>query len=594
MPEQAELWKNGGRQVRQSPGSKRKKKIKKSCIAYNTVSPHRLARTYRGTYNSPMRLGIVQINPQVGAIDQNLRAMLSYIDKARRSGCELVVFPELSLCGYFPLDLLWRSGFLAQSAEALQQIVRASRQLGIIVGGVSYRTRREGENLRDPSSVTDGAGYELRNTAFLAADGALIGEEVKLYLPSFDVFSEPRYFTPGEGAEVFDFREQKLGVSICEDLWVDEGPTDVQASLGADLIVNISASPFFAGKAAIRRRLAAKRSQENEVTLVYVNRVGGQDDIVYDGGSFITGAEGTLLFQAPYFQEGLFVVDLKSLKPIPTPNEDNITLIRDAIVLGIRDYVKKNGFSRVIIGLSGGIDSSLLAVLATEALGPDAVAGVSLPSAITAPENRQDAREIARRLSIEFLEIPIENVVTAHRKALPRKPEGVVDENLQARTRGTLLMALANERNALVLAPGNKSEIAMGYNTLYGDTVGALAPLADLYKTEVYELAETMGDRIPQRIKEKLPTAELRPGQRDEDDLPPYAVLDPLLRELIEKNASHDALIEQGFPKETVDEVLTRYYRSEYKRQQLPPGIKVSPKAFGSGRRMPITHSYRN
>jgi NAD+ synthase (glutamine-hydrolysing) len=556
--------------------------------------PLRLERIPIGSYNAVMRLGIVQFNPHVGAVDKNLTAILAYIDQARTEGCDLVIFPELSLCGYCPLDLLWRSGFLRQVEDALKEIIQASTGLGVIVGSVSRDTQREGANLVDRSSLADGAGFVLRNSAFFIADGALAGKEHKLHLPAFDVYSEPRYFTPGEGAQVFPFKGKQIGINICEDLWIDDGPTDLQANLGAEWIINISASPFYVGKGEIRRSLGRRRATENGIALVYVNRVGGQDDIVYDGGSFITAPTGDLLFQAPYFAEDLYVVDLDKLRPVPEPDEKKLVLIQNAIRLGIRDYVRKNGFSRVIVGLSGGIDSALLAALAVEALGPEAVTGVSLPSAITAPENREDAKEIALRLSIEFLEIPVEEVVTAHRDALPRQPEGIVDENLQARTRGTLLMALANQRNALVLASGNKSEIAMGYNTLYGDTVGALAPLADLYKTEVYELAEAMGDRIPNRVKEKPPTAELRPGQRDEDDLPPYAVLDPLLKELIEENASREELIDRGFPEETVDEVLSRYYRSEYKRGQLPPEIKVSSKAFGSGRRIPITHGYRD
>ena len=541
-----------------------------------------------------MRLGIVQLNPRVGAIDENLSKILSYIAEARAEGCDLVLFPELSLCGYAPADLLWRSGFLRQVEDALEQIIQASVGLGIIVGSVSREPQKEGANLLDPSSLADGAGFVLRNSAFFVVDGVLVGKEDKLHLPAFDVYSEPRYFTPGEGAQIFPFKGRQIGINVCEDLWIDDGPTELQANLGAEWIINLSTSPFYVGKGEIRRRLVHRRATENAVTLVYVNRVGGQDDIVYDGGSFITSPAGELLFQAPYFLEDLYIADLEKSRPISSPKEDSLLLLRDAICLGIRDYIAKNDFSQVIVGLSGGIDSALLAALAVEALGTEAVVGVSLPSAITAEENREDAQETANRLSIEFLEIPIEDVVANYRDALPHPPQGLTDENLQARTRGTLLMALANQKNALVLASGNKSEIAMGYNTLYGDTVGALAPLADLYKTEVYKLAETMGDLIPKRVKGKPPTAELRPGQRDEDDLPPYAVLDPLLKALIEENASRATLIERGYPEKTVDEVLRRYYRSEYKRAQLPPGIKVSPKAFGSGRRMPITHGYRS
>lgn len=540
-----------------------------------------------------MRLGIVQLNPHVGDIDCNLERTLTYIARARDSGCDLVVFPELSLCGYFPFDLLWRHGFSARMEDALAEVVRNSEGIGVIVGGISAARVRGGANLTDPSSLADGAGIDLFNSAFLISDGKLIGEERKLHLPTFDVYFEKRYFTQGEGAQVFELHGERIGINICEDLWVENGPTDTQASLGAEVVVNVSASPFFVGKGELRRRLAARRARENGVTLVYVNRVGGQDEIVYDGGSFIVSPEGRLLFQAPYFAEDLYTVDLEGLRPIRSPREEGIELIRRAIVLGIKDYVRKNGFSHVILGLSGGIDSALVAALAVEALGKEAVTAVFLPSEITSPESREDALETARRLGIELLEVPISGMVDAAEGALPQRPSGLAGENLQARARGTLLMTIANERNALVLATGNKSEIAVGYNTLYGDTVGAIAPIGDILKTDVYRLAARFGDLIPARVKEKPPTAELRPGQRDEDDLPPYSLLDQVLKGLIEENASRDELIAQGFPERTVDEIIARYYRSEYKRNQLPLVIKVSPKAFGIGRRFPITHRYR-
>ncbi len=541
-----------------------------------------------------MRLGIVQLNPHVGDIDYNLERIISYIAGARDFGCDLVVFPELSLCGYFPFDLLWRHGFADRMESALAEVVRNSEGIGVIVGGISAARVRGGANLTDPSSLADGAGIDLFNSAFLISDGRLIGEERKLHLPTFDVYFEKRYFTPGEGAQVFELHGERIGINICEDLWVEDGPTDTQASLGAEVVVNVSASPFFVGKGELRRRLAARRARENGVTLVYVNRVGGQDEIVYDGGSFVVSPEGRLLFQAPYFTEDLYTVDLEGLRPIRPPREEGIELIRRAIVLGIRDYVRKNGFSHVIIGLSGGIDSALVAALAVEALGREAVTAVFLPSEITSPESREDALETARRLGIELLEVPIAGMVDAAEGALPQRPSGLAGENLQARARGTLLMTIANERNALVLATGNKSEIAVGYNTLYGDTVGAIAPIGDLLKTDVYRLAARFGDLIPARVLEKPPTAELRPGQRDEDDLPPYSLLDQVLKGLIEENASREELVAQGFPEKTVDEIIARYYRSEYKRNQLPLVIKVSPKAFGIGRRFPITHRYRN
>jgi len=540
-----------------------------------------------------MHLGLVQINPHLGAIDRNLRMILSHIDAARQAGCDLVVFPELAICGYPPLDLLWRSGFVKKMEGALGEIARASEEIGIIVGGVSSRAKKGRANLADRSSLSDGAEIDLFNSAFLFVDGVLVGEEAKLMLPTFDVYSEERYFTPAPGAQVFEFRGMRLGINVCEDLWIDDGPTDTQASLGADWVINISASPFFVGKGAIRRRLASRRAVENGVTLVYVNLVGAQDELVYDGGSFIMGPSGDLLYQAPYFDEGLFILDTEKLAPIVPQPQPEIESIRRAIVVGIHDYLAKNGFSRVIIGLSGGIDSALVAALAVEALGKEKVTAVFLPSEITSQESRDDATMFAHRLGIEFLDIGIAEVIDAYHSALPQSLTGLPAENLQARARGTLLMALANERNALVLATGNKSEIAVGYNTLYGDTVGAIAPIADLYKTQVYQLAKALGETIPQNIVEKAPTAELRPGQRDEDDLPPYALLDAILLDLIEKNASRKDLIASGFPEKIVDEILSRYYKSEYKRRQLPLGIKVSPKAFGIGRRMPITHAYR-
>ncbi len=539
-----------------------------------------------------MRLGIVQLNPHVGDIAANAGMISTYIERARAAGCDLVVFPELALPGYFPFDLMWRPGFMHQVETVLGEITQKTHGIAVIVGGISTHARAAG-NLTDPSSLTDGARFDFYNSAFLIADGRIVGAERKLNLPSFDVYAEKRYFTPGAGAQVFTVADNQVGINICEDVWVENGPTDTQASLGADVVVNISASPFFAGKGEIRRRLVARRARENGVTVVYVNRVGGQDEIVYDGGSFVVSPQGRLLFQAPYFEEGMYVVDLGDHQPITAPHPDRIELIHHAIIIGIRDYVAKNGFTHVLIGLSGGIDSAVVAALAVEALGNEAVTAVFMPSTITANESRTDATETARRLGIELLEAPIAGMVNEAWSALPEPPTGLAGENLQARIRGALLMAIANTRNALVLATGNKSEIAVGYNTLYGDTVGAIAPIGDLLKTDVYALADRLGTVIPPHVKEKPPTAELRLDQRDEDDLPPYSVLDPILRELIEENAARDELIVHGHPEQVVDDVLRRYYRNEYKRNQLPLVIKISPKAFGIGRRFPITHRYR-
>jgi len=541
-----------------------------------------------------MRLGLAQIDPTVGAIDDNLSLILSHIERAKRSKCDLVIFPELAVCGYAPLDLFWRRGFVEKMQEAQEKIRQASSGIGVIVGGITAQRHHDGENLADPSSVSDGAGTDLFNSALFFSDGSLVASVPKLNLPTFDVYNERRYFTPGPGAQVVGFRGKSIGINVCEDLWVDDGPTDAQASLGAEWIINISASPFFVGKAEVRRRLAARRARENGITLIYANLVGGQDDVIFDGGSFITGPKGDLLYQAPSFVDGLFIFDTEQASPVTTPRQDDIATARRAIILGIRDYLRKNSFSRVIIGISGGIDSALVAALAVEALGRDAVSGVFLPSEISSQESHDDAHTLARNLGIDIVDIPISQVVSASHAALQQGISGLAAENLQARVRGMLLMALANEHNALILTTGNKSEIAVGYNTLYGDTVGALAPIADLYKTQVWAMAQGMDGLIPQRIIDKPPTAELRPNQKDEDDLPPYPILDAILEQLIEKNASRNDLVTRGFSEATVNDVLARYYRNEYKRRQLPPEIKVSAKAFGSGRRVPITHRYRS
>jgi NAD+ synthase (glutamine-hydrolysing) len=546
----------------------------------------------RAAYNQAMRLGLAQINPYVGDVAANLEVVLSRIEEARSADCDLVVFPELSLAGYPPLDLLWRGGFVDRITRALAAVERASQGIAVILGAVASRPPRTPVNLTDPSSRSDGADLGLLNSAFLFVDGVRIGEEGKLALPAFDVYDDRRYFTPGDGAEVFEVHDTTLGMNVCEDLWVEDGAVDAQASLGASWVINVSASPFYAGKPAIRRRLAARRARENGIHLVYVNRVGGQDELVYDGGSFITGPDGRLLYQAPWFTEGLFVVDTAALSPISAPLEDETASIRRALVLGVHDYLAKNGFSDVLIGLSGGIDSALVAALAVEALGSEHVTAVLMPSVITSQESGADARALADSLGIAHLELPIGGIVEASHASFPQAPSGLAAENLQARVRGTLLMTLANQRRALVLATGNKSEIAVGYNTLYGDTVGALAPIGDLYKSGVYRLAASFDNAVLARIARKPPTAELRPGQRDEDDLPPYAVLDPLLRALLEEGAGRENLLSSGHSESLVDEVLARVRAAEYKRRQLPIVVKVSPKAFGSGRRFPVTHGY--
>jgi NAD+ synthase (glutamine-hydrolysing) len=522
-----------------------------------------------------MRIAIAQINPLLGDIEKNRRMIELYSARAIADGAELIIFPELSLCGPCPLSLLQRTGFVARVQKAVQKIAAATKRIGVIIGGIG--TGPGGED-----------GYRCYNSAFLIEGGRVIGEARKVKSQGEDG-REWEYFTPGQGVEVFEFRGRKIGITLGDEGLLDTSPIDTLASLGAGLVINITAAPFYRGSPDNRRQLGEKKAKDNGIDLIYTNLVGAQDGLVYAGGSFVTGPDGKPIFQAPCFKEGLFLVDLE--KPAPTPSSvAPIDLLRGAITLGIHDYVQKSGFPRVIIGLSGGIDSAVVVVLAVTALGPDAVTALFMPSKITSGESSLATRELASRLSIELLEIPIDEVVATYEHSLTQPLSGLTTENLQARIRGTFLMTLANERNALVLAPGNKSEIAVGYNTLYGDTVGALAPIADLYKTEVLRLAEAMGETIPRNIKTRPPSAELRPDQRDEDDLPPYSLLDEILHEIIEENSSREGLIEKGFPKQVVDDVLSRYYRSEYKRRQLPPAIKLSR----NGPKLPIIHAYRD
>ena len=539
-----------------------------------------------------MRIAIGQLNVLVGAIDENTTKILDRIEEAKASHCDLVVFPELAICGYSPLDLFWKDGFIQSCQRAIERITAASMGIGIIIGGVAAEPRQIPSNLDNVSSVSDGARIDLTNRAYLIEDGSILGTIDKQHLPDYDVYCEKRHFTPGEGTSVHKFRSVSLGINVCEDLWIDDGPTDLQASLGADWIINLSASLFYAGKPRIRTRLAARRAKENHVGLVYVNLVGGQDEIVFDGGSFVFDSRGRQVFQAPLFQEGLYIVDLDHARPLGQSESVEIDEIRAALVLGIRDYVHKNGFGRVLLGLSGGIDSAVVAALAAQALGPENVDCVYLPSKFSSPASGEDACAVSKNLGTSFQTIDITDVHQVLRDALPTAPAGLVDENLQPRIRATLLMALANQRRALVLCPGNKSEIAVGYSTLYGDTVGALAPIADLYKCQVVALAESFGKLIPDRVRTKPPSAELREAQRDDEDLPAYDVLDAILKQVIEANASKTQLLNQGFDEDVVDDVLRRIRLNEYKRKQLPPGLKISPKAFGSGRRMPLTNGY--
>ncbi len=524
---------------------------------------------------------MAQPNLTVGDLDGNTSKILTFIEDAKGKA-DLVVFPELATVGYPPKDLLHKPSFIRENSKRLDEIVKRTEGIAAIIGFV------------------EGSGKELFNSAALIADGELVGTQAKMNLPNYDVFDEKRYFKEGKKCELFELEDNKLGVNVCEDVWVDGGLCDIQANAGADLIVNISASPFNVGKNQERLELLATRAKKNNVPIAYCNLVGGQDDLVFDGGSCFVNKDGSILAQGKRFQEDIVFNDpgSSSAPVISDPTEE----VYRALVLGIRDYTLKNGFKKVVIGLSGGIDSALTAALTVEALGKGNVLGVFMPSGFTSAVNAEDAEALAKNLGVEFKVVPIVAGVQAYKEILAEAFEGtesgVAEENLQARIRGNILMALSNKFGYLVLSAGNKSEIAVGYTTLYGDLAGGLAAISDVPKTMVYSLAryanEKVGiDIIPKRILEKEPSAELRPEQRDVDDLPPYKVLDPILKAYIEDEMATDEIVAMGFERSVVVDLIKRMDKNEYKREQAPPGIRVTSKAFGSGRRMPITNKYR-
>jgi len=526
-----------------------------------------------------MRVGIGQINSTVGDIDGNAKTITSRIVEAREAGCDLVLFPEFALPGQSPLDLVWRSGFVEACEEAMDVIRRQTDGIAAVVGSVAPCKIQQGES--------DAA---LSNCAYAMEDRSILARVDKMGFTAGNVGDDKRYFSPCQGTQTIDLAGHRLGLSLGHR--IGDGTADILAGLEAEWILHAAASPFRAGIQAERLRLASQAARESGLGIVFANCVGGQDTTVFDGGSFVVGPDGRPRFRADRFEEGLFVIDLDASDATPAKEESALPEKRAAIILGIHDYVRKNGFSAVIVGISGGIDSALVAALAVEALGPSAVTGVYLPCEHSSDESRADARALSSNLGIELLEISARGVHEALRSALPFDAAGIVDENLQARSRATLWMALANERDALVLATGNKSETAVGYFTLYGDATGALAPIGDLYKYEVRQLAASFEGRVPQKILEKAPSAELRPDHRDEDDLPPYEILDPLLEALIDENASREELIARGLGAELVDEVLVRYYRSEFKRRQAPPALSLTASSFGE-RGMPLTHTFR-
>ena len=548
-----------------------------------------------------MKVAMAQMNPTVGDVTGNLALVEKALRQCAPQKPDLVVFPELFLVGYPPRDLLERADFVQHCQEAvqrLQEISGAYQETGILVGTVTP-TRRA-------------AGNGLYNSALLIHQGSVLFRQHKSLLPTYDVFDESRYFDPAPEVETMPFRGQVLGISICEDAWNDPefwprrgypvDPIEILARRKATVLINISASPFSVGKEQVRFRLIRSHARKHEMPFILVNQVGANDELIFDGRSLFIDARGEAVEVFPPFREHLAVIGTSAAgDPRQYVPQDDVESIHQALVLGIRDYARKCGFTKAALGLSGGIDSSLLCCLAAEALGPENVLGVAMPSRYSSQASLDDARHLAEELSVNFRVIPIDDLFTGYLETLKEdfhdtQPD-VTEENIQARIRGNILMALSNKLGNLVLSPGNKSEMAVGYCTLYGDMSGGLSVLSDVPKTMVYQLARHInrdGNVIPEEILKKDPTAELKPDQKDRDTLPPYDVLDAILRLYVDEGRPVKDIVAQGFDPETVSWVIQAVNRNEYKRRQAAPGLKVTSKAFGMGRRMPIAAKYEH
>jgi NAD+ synthase (glutamine-hydrolysing) len=531
-----------------------------------------------------MKLCFAQLNPTVGDIAGNASKVIAALQDARTQGAELVVFPELVLVGYPPKDLLLQKKFIDANLAALQDILPHTTGITAVIGFVDR---------------TDDA---LFNAAAVVQDRKLLGVQHKMHLPNYDVFDEKRYFAPARDARLFAIAGTNVGVTICEDVWLD-GPVEELARKGAQLVVNISASPYAEGKERIREQnVLSARAAKNKVAIAYCNLIGGQDDLLFDGHSYFFSATGAKLFEAPSFEEGLFTIDIAAQQPRTNGAINDTEHIFKALVLGIRDYFRKNGFTKAVIGLSGGIDSALVAVLAAEALGKENVLGITMPSRFSSAGSVDDAVALAKNLGIDIKTVPIEQVFAAYLSTLSGIFSGaqpnVAEENLQARIRGAILMAISNKFGHLVLSTGNKSELACGYCTLYGDMCGGLAVISDLPKVKVYALARWYNSQrgrtiIPESTIDKAPSAELRPNQKDSDSLPEYDILDPILELFVDQNLDTNAIIGKGHDPATVAHVAKLVRSNEYKRAQAALGLRVTSKAFGSGRRFPITNRWK-
>lgn len=571
-----------------------------------------------------IRIALAQINPTVGDLKENELKIIDYLKTAKRKQADLVAFPELSITGYPPEDILLKSQFTKDNLQSIHRIVSASQSITTIVGFVDH----------------------TKNAAAIIHNGRWTNTYYKIHLPNYGVFDEKRYFTPGSRLYVLELNRIKIGVNICEDIWIPDSVTESQVFQGgAEVIINISSSPFHCGKIEERENMLTSRAKNNRAIICYVNLIGGQDELVFDGNSLIINEKGEILVRGKQFDEDLIFYDLDvtniddirnndelynkkklafkspfkieqlklseipkknhskpKLRPQIRPRLDALAEIYRALVLGTHDYILKNGFNKVVLGLSGGIDSALTAVIATDAIGAECVVGVSMPSQYSSPGSLTDAEQLVANLGIKHLIIPIQQTFGAYKSMLSATfknlPEDITEENIQARIRGNIIMALSNKFGWLPLTTGNKSEISVGYCTLYGDMAGGFAVIKDVPKTMVYKLAHYVNEKkkkeiIPHNIIIKPPSAELRPNQKDEDSLPPYEILDPILNLYIEKDYDLHKIIEAGYDEETVKNIIQLVDSNEYKRRQSPPGVKITPKAFGKDRRMPITNRYR-
>ena len=558
-----------------------------------------------------IRIAGAQKSFPVGAIQKNKQTILDCFEAAEEKEADILIFPELALTGYPPEDLLLRESFVGKNFAVLEELAEFSSSTSGVVGFVD-------RNLDD--NHTDKQKRDIANAAAIIQNGDVKGIYHKCFLPNYSVFDEARYFAKGNNpGNVFWYEDIGIGISICEDIWIEDGPSSQQVENGASLIININASPYDQNKTDLRKELVVNQAKKLGVPIIYLNMVGGQDELVFDGGSFVVDGKGEIIYQAQQFEEELFYIDLdlevkeqpkgsileirQKVSELDLPQSAQLLSknesLYSALKLGLFDYVSKNNFEKVLVGLSGGIDSALTATIAVDSLGSDNVVGVALPSKYNTEESLVDARLLAENLDIEFKVIEIEEIVNIFRNTLKESVNDelgqTTDENIQSRVRGNILMALSNQTGAMVVSTGNKSEMAVGYSTLYGDLAGGFALLKDLYKTEVYNLANfrnSISSVIPQNTIDKEPSAELRPDQFDKDSLPEYELLDEILRMYIEEDSSSEKIISKGIDENIVYDVLSKVDRNEYKRKQVAPGVKLTEKAFGKDRRMPITNTY--